>query len=474
MPVLSKLVLAFSAANAAVASFPSVVHYPPLNSTGDDLTFAINGTGAPGIFNSSFTPDDIYSVTYNWCNMPHVRTKEYKVADSSYKLEYVELIHRHHKRTPYASNIFPNGAEDILWNCDGEGPATYGKNATGPGSVVLPIQWSAFTSPNNPFTTIQGFNGSNCQFPQISADGIADSWTHGFDLASVYKDKLGFLPAELDPNRMHYRVTNNVITSQVAGGLIKAMYPDLTGYQVLIQSSSFDSLEPAYSCPAANAVNSQYQGANSTWAQHLQLAAPVYDKLDAVSNIPRNDTGGWHVSFDHYYDNLSAKQCHGFPLPRNVNNTDICVDQDLANTVYRLGNWEYAYNFRLAQNSTLYSAGDYGAWILELKANLDGKVAGTNQDIYRHNIAHDGSVAPLMGALQVANGYWPGMGTEVVFELYSKSNSWFIRVLIGGQPMQTSTPMGTLDMVDYNTFHTYLESLVGTNGSELFAWCNGD
>ena len=37
-----------------------------------------------------------------------------------YTLEYVEVIQRHHKRTPYASNTFFK--ESVNWSCDGEGP----------------------------------------------------------------------------------------------------------------------------------------------------------------------------------------------------------------------------------------------------------------------------------------------------------------------------------------------------------------
>ena len=67
---------------------------------------------------------------------------------------------------------------------------------------------------------------------------------------------------------------------------------------------------------------------------------------------------------------------------------------------------------------------------------------------------------------------WPGMGSEViyrtlhfpfltsslhsqiVFELYAKQNQshYYIRVLWGGQPMKTSTPMGVLDMVPLDRF----------------------
>ena len=118
-----------------------VVHYPPTSSNLNNLTFVLNGSGAPGIFNSSVTPEKEYGI-YNWCNMPHVRTQEYQCVTScsplqyyreitaeffivrappkNYTLQYVEIIQRHHKRTPYASNTFFK--EDIAWSCVGEGP----------------------------------------------------------------------------------------------------------------------------------------------------------------------------------------------------------------------------------------------------------------------------------------------------------------------------------------------------------------
>lgn len=52
---------------------------------------------------------------------------------------------------------------------------------------------------------------------------------------------------------------------------------------------------------------------------------------------------------------------------------------------------------------------------------------------------------------------WPGMGSEVVFELWKAAdNRRYIRVLWAGQPIKTSTPLGTLDMVPYKTFVDYL------------------
>lgn len=51
---------------------------------------------------------------------------------------------------------------------------------------------------------------------------------------------------------------------------------------------------------------------------------------------------------------------------------------------------------------------------------------------------------------------WINRGSEIVFELYKKNSEhnyyastdgWYLRVLWGGQPMQTSTPLGTLNMI---------------------------
>ena len=116
--------------------------HAPISSKINSLSSAINGTGTYGfVFNSSTLPEEIpYGIvifflfkflvahicigTYNWCNMPHVRHAEYPKVNSSYGLEYVEVIHRHHKRTPYAANTFP--VEAYPWYCDNEALFYYG------------------------------------------------------------------------------------------------------------------------------------------------------------------------------------------------------------------------------------------------------------------------------------------------------------------------------------------------------------
>ena len=141
-----------------------------------------------------------------------------------------------------------------------------------------------------------------------------------------------------------------MITSQVASGILKGLFPHSSSQYVsaFVESSSFDSLEPTYSCPMASTILNDYTTGSSgqEWQSHLTQAAPLYAKLDQVSGISSSDTAGWHVSFDQYvsfllvwimvsncvytsyYDNFSAKQCHGKSLPCSVNDTSICVTQE--------------------------------------------------------------------------------------------------------------------------------------------------
>ncbi|OXB34136.1 acid phosphatase [Cryptococcus neoformans] len=404
--------------------------------------------------------------------MPHVRKQEYKVPSKEYELEYVEVIQRHHKRTPYASNTFFK--EDISWDCSKEGPYHYAKDANGLNTA--PVYWQAQANTRNPFeyTVGLGFLNSTCQFPSITSQGLDDAYIHGKDLRGVYHDKLKFLPNKGEKDKYKFRVTNNVITSQTLSGLVKGLFPGGHEYDAWIQSDSWDSLEPSISCALKNTVASAITDISSEWGIHLNSSLALRERFYNVSGIEWDDDAGWSTSWDHAYDNLSAKQCHGKPLPCSLNNTAICTPQEDADAIYRLGNYEYAYKWRMAENSTLYSALTMGAWFIELQDHINGKIDGSNNVKYFHNFAHDGSISPVLGVLQIDKPMWPGMGTEVVFELWKKkktssspsSSPYFIRVLLSGQPLETSTPLGTLDMVPWDEFERYLnetipEDLVG-------------
>jgi 2-phosphoxylose phosphatase len=66
--------------------------HPPDPSAINDLDRNLASEGVfDFIFDSSLTPDNRYG-QYNYCNMPHVRRREYPVAPEEYELVYVEIV----------------------------------------------------------------------------------------------------------------------------------------------------------------------------------------------------------------------------------------------------------------------------------------------------------------------------------------------------------------------------------------------
>lgn len=85
------LILASPSSDATEHSVAAEWHAPADWSV-NNLTTVLEAGGVFGfIFNSSHTPDSKYG-TYNYCNMPHVRAKEYVKPSDEYELKYVELV----------------------------------------------------------------------------------------------------------------------------------------------------------------------------------------------------------------------------------------------------------------------------------------------------------------------------------------------------------------------------------------------
>jgi hypothetical protein len=162
------------------------------------------------------------------------------------------------------------------------------------------------------------------------------------------------------------------------------------------------------------------------------------------------------------------------PLPCNTT-THTCITQSQANSVFRLGEYEYNFLYRSAGPQTLeYARRSYGIWIAELADHFRAAQKGTDGVIYRHDVAHDGSIARLLAILQIQEMVWPGMGSEVVFEVYEKRDEWFVRILWGGQVLKSSSPTlgNQVDMVPLDSLLAYFDGLVGRGASLVPGLCN--
>lgn len=205
---------------------------------------------------------------------------------------------------------------------------------------------------------------------------------------------------------------------------------------------------------------------------HLNASAPLYARLDGISGVSPTDSG-FHMSWDHYFDNLSARLCHQKPLPCNITHPTLCVTEADAEEVFRLGDYEYSYIYRDAPQSLQASTGSYGVWIAELAQNIRNRLSGADPVMYRHNVAHNGSISRLLSILQIDVMVWPGMGSEVVFEVYSRAGKNYVRILWEGKVFWSSNPtIGYADMFSLDTLLAYFDSLVGVGASKIPGLCS--
>jgi len=71
----------------------------------------------------------------------------------------------------------------------------------------------------------------------------------------------------------------------------------------------------------------------------------------------------------------------------------------------------------------------------------------------------------LLSVLQIDVMVWPGMGAEVVFEVYKRQYSSsqtkrYVRVLWGGKVLRSSNPsLGLMDMLDLDVLLGYFDQL---------------
>ncbi|KAI8996247.1 phosphoglycerate mutase-like protein [Trametes punicea] len=405
---------------------------------------------ANGVYNSSITPSDLPWNTYNYCNAPHVSKEHYaRPTNVSHpELVYLNVVIRHHKRTP--DNLYPNENElnSIPWDCAHFEQFNYG----GPGGAQV---FHETVSPSwHPFLS-QIWNGT-CDEGQLTAGGFQDAIRHGQDFWSVYHEELDFLPS-VNEKDIFIRTSTETRTFQVASGLLVGMDPGMATktFPVTTQPSPIDSIPPNYACPKADAVRSAFQSVPA-WTDHLEANADLKARLDATLGTAGLDA--WSSWYDHFFDTFSSRTCNGHPLP--CNSTGACVSEADAARVFSIGDFEYNYIWNAAQNATEYTQLTFGVFMLELAQNFE--LFRSSRDPYklRFYVGHDGTMirlASLLGLGEISPLRWPALGSELIMEVWEAAGKHFVRVIHEG------TVVPSLDWISLDSFINKLQDQVPAN-----------
>ncbi|KAH9976993.1 phosphoglycerate mutase-like protein [Russula compacta] len=410
-----------------------------------------------GIYNSSQTPSTFPWNTYNFCNAPHINAAHYELPPNlntslGAQLVHVSVVTRHHKRTP--DNLAPSERElnpPTGWTCSNAGAVQFTFDLGG-----AAIAHDATTPPDHPFASTI-WSGS-CDAGQLTPEGLFDAGQHGRDLWELYHSRLGFLRV-VDHHEIRVRTSTEDRTMQVAAMMLAAMDPSTAGqpWFVHTQPASIDSLVPAYPCPTADAVRNAFQ-AVPAWTDHLQANAPLKARLDAVFGTAGLDA--WASWYDHFFDALTARTCHGHPLPCNAA-TGTCVSDADAASVFAIGDFEYDYIWHAAQNASTYNSLTFGAFFAELADALAAPIFPHRLALY---VGHDGSLVRLLAGLGAVPLRWPSFGSEVVFEVWEALGTRFVRVFHEG------TVLSGMEWVRLDKFIQRLRALVP---DQLFEQCMG-
>lgn len=304
-----------------------------------------------------------------------------------------------------------NLLQNQAYNCDNVRPYLYAGPSRADGMQPVPVYAQTYQDPLNPFTP--GVEGT-CQYPQITIGGVQDGYQHGEDLWEVYGEKLGLIPDQ--PNdRVWFRSSESALTQGTAGAVLRGVWPKYDGALPLHQMvESVDTVNEGYSCPAIGSTLSQLESTEG-WNEHLDVTKELRSKLGAMLGAA---SSSWQSTFDHFADNFQARLCNGYELPCSVTNSSECVTMEMAEEVFRAGDWEWNYYWRTNPYVVKYIQLVEGLFIGEIISRLQAVQKGTATADYSHIFIHDGDIGPILGSLGIKMLRWPAMGSNIAFEVW--------------------------------------------------------
>lgn len=302
--------------------------------------------------------------------------------------------------------------KDQEYHCDNIHVTT--ESSTANSSLAsIPMYSETYTDLANPFAS-RSVSGT-CQYPQLTLGGVLDGYRHGKDLWEVYGEQLKLLPSSPDTESVWFRASGSPLTHSSAGAVLRGIWPHHDGPLPLHQqASTIDTVDQGFPCPSRSQLLSDIQSTEE-WNEHLVATQSLRDRLAVLFNANKTD---WMSTFDHFADNFQARLCNGYRLPCSLSDPSACVTKDDVYAVFRGGDWEWNYWWRLNRNASRYIQLTEGLFLQEMIVRLKAIENGRLDRVYTHNFLHDGDLGPILGALSIQQLRWPGMGSNIAFEVW--------------------------------------------------------
>ena len=316
--------------------------------------------------------------------------------------------------------------------------------------------------------------GSRKKYPNNPVCGMANLTPRGL-VQHIYNGKyLGRLYAKLlfNNNQVdsegHYRAHKNTTVGQQHGGvgishMLRDVYVRSTDYSRTFQSAlgfmyGFRSVLPDRQMPFRLALGTR--ATNLCSSQLAQESCSCYSlftgALDKIFPNNRHDKSILEKKWEgkEQFGNvigvtarkvpwlgsglevLMGYVCQGSPLPC-VEETGECITKELLQKI-----WTTSESVSQYESSTDKETVKNTLVIHPLLKEIAHRLLNITQNVPSHKFVlysgHDHTLTPLAIALGVNDGKIPSYASRLVFELYSKKEEYFIRILFNGKDLTES------------------------------------
>ncbi|PIA19164.1 phosphoglycerate mutase-like protein [Coemansia reversa NRRL 1564] len=410
--------------------------------------------------------------SYSYCNPGYPSVQSYSKVPGA-ELELLQLVVRHGDRTPV--NLIAN--ETTSWTCDGIEENIYlhaagesKKNTTGSFKQIIEIpEW------NGKFGFSNHLWRGSCESGELTDRGKHQHNLLGSQLRSIYVDKLGFLPKELNStDEVYARTTMVWRTKNSAESLFGGLWPKRSISPVgAIPLHSYPSqIETMYGnpgvCPKLSSLLSQIVD-SAGYQKFLRDQGPLMTRLSGIFGVHGS---GWDNGWDKYVDVLNTRQCHNMDLPcsssvapgtAQVSGPQCATADDVAQVTHN-ANYEWAYKYRDHPLSKNYTRLNIGSFVGTLREQMQGYIAGkTGKLKFALYSGHDSTIWPLLSMLGADNksNLWPPYASNLAFELWKKQDgSRVVRVIFNGQILALKDNWCDMNACPLEKFFGYIDDFI--------------
>jgi len=353
------------------------------------------------------------SYQYNYCSAPF----ELSVTNTSYTLEFVQVITRHGDRT----TLTQLPGDHHVWQCN---LSTY----MAPVSDQSPFASLGRIFRKNYLPGVELTPG-NCYAGELTTRGFEQHMTYGQNLRQLYVNTYNFLPQTIDYNQMGIRSTDVPRTLASAQGNSVGLYPpqsptaQIPVVDVWTMDQTYENMVPnSVLCPRSGQLLDQVNS-EPEYLSYMKSLLPLQQKLSQVLGIPLAVLPDWPELFDAF----QVMTCYNQSYPG--------LDDDTIEQIFAAANWQWNYQL----NNSELAISQLGSFAAELVNNIQAFIKGDDMPKYLVFSGHDTTVGPLLASLNAYDGQWPPYASHIELELWSDAGKYYVQLKYQGEAIVLSS-----------------------------------